>query len=99
MRILRLITTYYKSFAFASSIITLSCTAIAYFNGIRTLALLFWFKIFTLGVIFYFINVFKKKEFYYYRNVGVSKFLLWISTILFDTILFILLLALTVKFR
>jgi hypothetical protein len=91
--------TFYRSFAFYSWIITLSCIIIMYTNGIKTLTALFWFKIITLASIVYFINSFKNDEFYYYKNLGLSKLFLWISSLLFDFILFISLLALTLKIR
>ena len=99
MKTLRLITTFYKSFAFASIIITLSCISIMYIHGIKTFTILFWFKIITLGLVVLFINNYKRKEFYYYINLGVSKKLLWFSTLLFDIILFLSLLILTLYIR
>jgi hypothetical protein len=41
-------------------------------------------------VIFYIINTYKKKEFYYYLNIGISKRKLWGLTILFDFLLFLI---------
>ena len=99
MKTLGLIIRFYKSFAFASWLITLSCLIIMYTNGIKTITLLFWFKIITMGLFFYFINYFKSNEFTYYKNLGISKLVLWISTILFDLILFISLIVLTLKIR
>ena len=99
MRTLGLIINFYKSFAFASWMITLSSLVIIYTHGIHTFTVLFWFKIFTIGLIIYFINSFKANEFYYYKNLGISKLRLWISTISLDLILFILLIVLTLKIR
>lgn len=99
MRTLRLIGTFYRSFIFASSIITLSSISIIYTNGISVLAILFWFKIITLGLIVYFINTYKSKEIYYYKNFGLSKLFLWGSTLLIDMFLFIILLILTLKLK
>ena len=97
MKTLGLIVNFYKSFAFASWMITLSCMIITYTHGISTFTALFWFKIITLGIIVYFINSYKRDEFYYYKNLGTSKLFLWISTLSFDFILFITLLVLTLK--
>lgn len=97
--VLRLVLTFYKSFAFAGWVITLSCMIIIYTHGIRTFTALFWFKMITFGLIIYYINSFKRDEFYYYKNLGVSKLLLWISTLLFDFVLFISLLVLALKIR
>lgn len=56
---------------------------------------IFWLKILTLGVTFLFVNQLKKKEYYYYRNLGIGKTLLWTATLLFDFVLFVVLLILT----
>jgi len=96
---LRLFFTFYKSFAFASWMVTLSCMIITHTWGLKAFTALFWFKIITLGLILYFINNYKREEFYYYKNLGFSKKHLWISTLLFDFILFIALMILTSKFR
>jgi hypothetical protein len=99
MRTLGLIIIFYKSFAFLSLMITLSCMIITYTYGVETFTVLFWFKIFTLGLSVYFINSYKRNEFLYYKNLGVSKVFLWISTLLFDSSLFIFLLIITLKIR
>jgi len=99
MRKFRLILTFYSSFAFISSMITIVCGWVTYTNGIGTYNLLFWFKIFTIGVIVYFINGYKSNEFYYYRNVGLTKRFLWVATISFDFTLFLITEALTIYFR
>lgn len=96
---LRLIITFYKSYALASGIITLSCMSIIFAGGLKTFTALFWFKILTLGVIFYFINIYKRKELYYYQNLGVSKLFLWISTLAIDLMLFVLLIIITLLIK
>ena len=70
-----------------------------YIHGIKTFTILFWFKILTLGLTVLFINSYKRKEFYYFRNLGISKIVLWVSTILFDLFLFLSFLALTLYIR
>lgn len=89
MRTLRLILSFYRSFAFLSMILTSACILIVYTNGISTFTVLFWFKIATLGLTFYSVNNYKKRELYYYKNLGISKWMLWIPTLTFDLILFI----------
>jgi type III secretory pathway component EscU len=71
--------------------ITLFCLAMIYMQGINIITPLFWFKLVTLGIIVLYINSYKYNEFYYYQNLGISKRVLWISTLLFDIILFVLL--------
>jgi type III secretory pathway component EscU len=79
--------------------ITLLCLNIAYTYGIRTVTALFWFKIITLGLIIYFINSYKTEEFYYYKNLGFTKKFLWKTTLIFELIMFVVLLAFTIKIR
>jgi len=99
MRTLRLIVAFYKSFAVASLLITLSCLLVTYTWGIHTFTPLFWFKIITLGILFYYIQNYKAEDFYYYKNLGVTRKLLWISTLTFDFMLFLVLIILTLKVR
>lgn len=56
---------------------------------------IFWSKILTMGITYYLIDSTKKNEYYYYRNLGVSKSLLWIASLSFDFVLFLFLLMLT----
>ena len=93
MKTLRLILTFYKSFAFISFFITFICLAILYgfgAKGIHVIQPLFWFKIGTLAIIVYSVNVYKKNEFYYYKNLGISKLKLWIPIVTFDFLFFLI---------
>ena len=97
MKTIRLILTFYKSFAFVSFLITFICLGlISGFiivggpKGISLIQILYWFKIFTLAITVYTINVYKKNEFYYYKNLGLSKFKLWIPIITFDFLFFLI---------
>ena len=80
-------------------LITLSCMSVIATNGMQAFVAVFWFKIITLGLIIFFINNYKRNEFYYYKNLGLSTFRLWISVLLFDFILFIVLLVLAAEIR
>jgi len=99
MKVLRLTLNFYSSFAFASWMITILCVIISYTQGINIFTALFWFKIITLGIIVYFINNYKRNEFYYYKNLGLSKKVLWISSLTFDFILFLTLIIITLLVR
>lgn len=93
MKTLRLILTFYKSFALVSLLLTLTCLYIIYGygkNGIYILQYLFWFKLVTIGIIYYYINSYKNAEFYYYKNLGVSKQKLWIPILFFDISFFLI---------
>jgi hypothetical protein len=99
MRKLLLILTFYRSFALVSFIITLACVSIIYRNGISTLTVLIWFKMATLALFFYYISSYKRNEMYYYKNLGVSPQALWIPTLLFDFVLCLVLMVLTIKIK
>jgi len=89
---IRLILTFYKSFAFASNLISLVCIVLIYGfgkNGIYLIQPFFWFKIFTLAAIVFFVHSYKNNEYYYYRNLGLSKLNLWLPILVFDFILFL----------
>ena len=75
-------------------IITLLCIYFFRLNGESALGVLLWFKLLTLGLFVFFIENYKKKEFYYYQNLGISKSILWISTLVFDFALFVVLIIL-----
>jgi len=61
----------------------------------RAFVAIFWFKVASLAGIFYFINAHKRKEYYYYRNFGLSKRKIWIPILTFDFLLFLGALALS----
>lgn len=93
MKTIRLILTFYKSFAFLSFTITFVSLGLIYGfgkNGIYMIQIFFWFKIFTLAVIVYSTNVYKKNEIYYYKNLGLSRLKLWIPTLTFDFLFFLI---------
>ncbi len=48
-------------------------------------------------MIFYFINRNQQKEYKYYQNLGLSKKMLWLTTICFDFTIFIILIILIGK--
>lgn len=93
MKTIRLILTFYKSIAFVSFLITFTCLVLLYGSGpdgISIIQPLFWFKIITLAITVYYINIYKKNEFYYYKNLGISKFTLWIPILIFDFLFFLI---------
>ena len=82
-----------------SFLITATCLVLFWEYGFGVFSTLFWFKIGTLGLTFYFINNYKNKEYYYYQNLGVSKVLLWSATLSFDFALFIFLIIQEYTFK
>jgi type III secretory pathway component EscU len=79
--------------------ITVACIWLFYKYGISSYSALFWLKIVTLGLIYYFVKKYKSKEIYYYQNLGISKTTLWVSTLAIDFCIFIGSLILTYHFR
>ncbi|GGG29024.1 hypothetical protein [Pontibacter amylolyticus] len=95
----RLIWTFYRSFVLASVVITICCIKLLWDYDFMIFGLLFWFKVATLGLVFYFINSYKSNHYYYYQNLGVSRAVLWATTLGFDLFLFIFLTVLAYKIR
>ncbi|MFZ6024663.1 MAG: hypothetical protein ACOYVG_09460 [Bacteroidota bacterium] len=98
-RTIRLISSFYQSFLLFSILITTCCISIFWEHGFGSFITIFWFKIASLGLTYYFINSYKRKTYYYYFNLGLSKTILWTATLVFDFMLFLLLIILTYKIR
>ncbi len=91
MRIaLRSFLTFYRSFFALSFLINIFCIAIIIKSDFNLFSLMFWYRAGVMAIIFYFINDYKHKEFYYYQNLGISKRFLWVSTFSVDILLFLL---------
>ncbi|GAA4345407.1 hypothetical protein [Flaviaesturariibacter amylovorans] len=86
---LRLLATFYGSYAPASLLLTAACVVLFRQHGISIFGTLFWLKLATLGVLYHFTNQRKAKQYFYYRNLGLSKGLLWGATLTFDFLLFL----------
>ncbi|ASU32966.1 hypothetical protein [Mucilaginibacter xinganensis] len=92
MRTLKLITRFYSGIFLANFLVTLSCIGIIGFYGVlahKLMGILFWYKIISIGMIFSTAVYYKKREMYYYQNLGVSKIKLLIATSLFDFMLWL----------
>jgi hypothetical protein len=98
-KFVRLVWTFYKSYIFSSITITLCSLFLFAEYGLDIFIALFWFKIATLGITFFFINSYKKNEYYYYQNFGVSKLMLWATSLSFDFILFVFLIIQIYKIK
>jgi hypothetical protein len=98
-KIIRLVLIFYRSFLFASLLITACCVGLFWEYGMSIFAILFWFKVATIGLTYYFINSYKYNDYYYFQNLGVSKTLLWMATITFDLFLFVLLIFQTYRLK
>lgn len=92
MRTLKLITRFYGGIFLANFLVTLSCIFLFSHAGhdpYKIIGVLFWYKVITIIMIFYTADHYKKKELYYYQNLGISKLKLLISTSIFDFLLWV----------
>lgn len=96
-KVLRLLITFYSGFFPATFLISLACAGLFNYLGMASLTVLIWFKVFTLGIIVYYISNYRHKEFLYYQNLGISKIFLWTCTLTFELLLFALLFILSLK--
>jgi len=69
--------------------VTAFCINLFWKYGFSIFFSLFWLKAATLGLTYVYINSYKNKEYYYYQNLGVSRLLLWGTTLTFDFSMFI----------
>jgi len=58
-------------------------------SGMPFFVIIFWFKVISMGFIISFINSYRKNEYFYYQNLGISKTALWTGSLLFDFVLFL----------
>lgn len=96
---IRLCFTFYKSFILLSLVITGFCLRAFWLYGFASFFGIFWCKIASLAATLYFVDASKKREYYYYLNLGVSRKLIWLVVLGFDLLLFILFLILISHFK
>ena len=89
MKKLKLYFAFYGSFAYVSLVFSGFLAFCVYNYGFETYTLLFWGKLLTLGIIFLYIRTYKVKEFYYYKNLGLSKKSLWIFSLSLDMLIYL----------
>lgn len=99
VKTIRLLLTFYRNFLLLSVIITAFCLRAFWIYGFASFSGIFWCKVVSLGLTYYFININKKNEYYYYQNLGIGKVLLWVATISLDFILFLLLIMLIYRLK
>jgi hypothetical protein len=86
----RLLLTFYIGFAAPSILVTFSSTYLIFSLGFSALVYLFWFKVITNAIFYFSFNTYKKKEYFYYQNLGLSKQKLWFFNLVVDFLIFIL---------
>jgi hypothetical protein len=92
-RTIRLLWTFYSSFCFASCLITGICLILYWQYGDSIWETLICFKLLTLLLIYFFISSYKQDQFYYYRNLRLTKWMLWTAAFATDFALFLLLIT------
>jgi hypothetical protein len=80
----RLLATFYRTYWLAAWFINLCCISITWQYGASVVAPVTWLKVVAMAVILYSINAWRSKEYYYYHNLGISKWMLWATTLGFD---------------
>ena len=101
MRTLKLIGRFHLGFFLPNFLVTLSCLALLGFYGAKAhliLTILIWYKVITMALILYAALQYKKKELYYYQNLGVSKMVLVLFTSAANFALFLVLFFTTYHF-
>lgn len=80
---------FYISFAPAGCwLVTIACAWVVLKWGAGSLSMLFLLKLTTLFFVYLFVNTGKKKELFFYYNLGLSKEKLFIYAFALDLILF-----------
>lgn len=90
---------FYRNFLLASLLIDLCCIAVVWQYGLVTFFGLFWLKMASLALIYFFVNSYKSNEFYYYFNLGLTRLSLWVPVILFDLLFFLIVIIKTNSLR
>jgi len=83
----------------ADLVITAACLWVLFSRGIAAFQGIFWLKIVSYGMIYYFVNALRKNQYYYYNNLGLNKKTLWSTTLVLDFSLYIILIILTYQLR
>lgn len=68
-----------------------------YTIGLWSLTLILCLKVLSSVCMVGYLNSYKKSDFYYYQNLGLSKLFLWRTTLLADFLLLIVLLVITAQ--
>ena len=97
MKKIKLYLTFYNTFNFASIVLSIICAYFFFLHGISAFSILFWFKIITLALTFFYIREYKANEFYFYKNLGISKKALWIFSICLDFIIYFVIIIIAIN--
>lgn len=85
----RLLLTFYRNFFPLSLVISLSLTYFFFKFDSGFPAIHVLLKLVSLWLIYYFLSTYKKKEWFYFRNLGYTITRLFLITFCFDFLLFL----------
>lgn len=95
---IHLLWAFYLNFAAALLVVNGVSSYTFYESGMKSLTIILCLKVISSCAIVFYINSYKKKDFYYYQNRGLSRSFLWNYTLSADFISLIFLLFLTAQF-
>jgi hypothetical protein len=98
MKKIRLLFSFYKGFFLAPLLISIASSALLFVWGMEAFTMIFWYKIATMLIIYSFINSYKRKELFYYQNLGIGKLKLWFFAYSLDFLFFVILISQSQKF-
>ena len=95
---LHLLWAFYKNLAFVLFVVNCVSWFLFFKIGMHSLTVILYFKVISSGCMVSYISSYKKSEFYYYQNMGLSRIFLWKYTLCADFVFLVLLLLLTAQF-
>lgn len=84
-----LIFQFYRGYAVPAILFTFCSVGILYLSGIRLLPAVCWFKLLSDSIILYYIRSYRRSDYIYYHNLGLSKLQLWAYSLSLDTMVFL----------
>lgn len=93
MKAIRSLASFYLGFLPAAWVLSFICIGVFHWlypgYGWSPFMYLFWFKIVSMGLIWYATDQYRRHTYYYYFNLGFSKTFLWAVTLGLDFGLFL----------
>ncbi|MBI1306340.1 MAG: hypothetical protein GC181_06970 [Bacteroidetes bacterium] len=90
LKTFRLIRQFYKLFALPSILLTVILTGFVFQYGLSVVEVIVPFKLITLALLVFYVELQRRDEFVYYRNLGLDRKQLWGYSISLDLVVFIL---------
>ena len=99
MKRISAIISFYRPFAISSSLITSFFLYLVYKNGLALFNFLLIYKIIFVCLVLIYYHTYRNIEFYYYKNLGISKMTLSMCALLLDISIFIFMTILIYNIR